>query len=141
MEITSKLQVVDIIEDAINDVFSDEVKGVYFERYSDTRKDKTYPQLSYNYAEGSTSNLSTNTFSIEFEFLDLVEGRNDEDDIIKNVGSFLDSISTRFVYYLRNTKGLRIQNDVTYTWVAKKYKDGLGSQSFTLDFTKSNSCV
>lgn len=142
MATTSIKQTIETIEDTITNNFSDEVKAVYFEKYTDTRKEKTYPQLSFYYSDsGTAQNDNVNIIALDFEFLDVIVGRDNINSRRKEVVSDLFDVASRFVTYLRNTNNLLIDPNVSITPFDSKYKDGLGGVQFTLLISIFKPCL
>ena len=142
MTTTSIKETIEVIETAAADYFSNEIVEIYFEKFTNTKLEKAFPQVSFYYADaGTTTTLNTNVVSLQFEFLDVISGRKDKDDRRKEVVSDMFDLASRFVTHLRQNENLLIDPNVPMTPFDNRYKDGLGGVEFTLNVTMIKPCV
>lgn len=135
-------QAIKAIEDTITNNFSDEIKAVYFEKFTDTRKGKVFPQLSFYYAQdGNQFGQNVNQVSFNFEFLDSVSARKNKEQYRKEIESDLFQVASRFKDYLTREKGFNFDPTTAVTMFDNRYKDGLGGVEFTLVINLPKPCL
>ena len=135
-------QLIDTIKDAAINDFSDELASVFYEKYADTQKEKSFPRLSFFVADGGISfGLNSNQVVFDLEFLDLLSGQNNERELRRELISDLIDLASRFTTKLYYDKGLNIQYPINVTPKDKKYKDGLSSVEVTLTINLARPCL
>lgn len=135
-------QVIETIQDTVENSFSDQIVEVFFEKFSDTKKAKDYPVLSYYLdTDGLSIGQNVDTVTLKCELMDVISGREDKDERSKEVVSTCFSIASQLVKYLQDAKGLFINNPVAVTPFDNRYKDGLGGVEFTLVISIGAICL
>ena len=135
-------QVIETIQDTVENNFADQIVEVFFEKFSDTKKAKDYPVMSYYIDDsGLTIGANVDTVTLRCEVMDVISGWENKNERTKEVVSTCFSISSQLVKYLQDAKDLYINDTVTVTPFDNRYKDGLGGVEFTLVISIGAICL
>ena len=135
-------QVIETIQDTVENNFADQIVEVFFEKFSDTKKAKNYPVMSYYIDDsGLTIGANVDTVTLRCEVMDVISGWENKNERTKEVVSTCFSISSQLVKYLQDAKDLYINDTVTVTPFDNRYKDGLGGVEFTLVISIGAICL
>ena len=140
MATNSIKQTIETIEDTITNFFNDQVRAVYFEKFSNTQDDRLLPCFTFYYADGSQFGSNVNSVAFECELRDSIVGREDEDDRRKEVVSDCFQIASKIVAKLKDV-GLNIEEPITPSLFDNMTNDGLGGVSFVLVVNIARPCL